>query len=136
MAAAWLGNVLTQGEIGGLARFGYNMPDDFGPTLMRGMGYMPPPRRSEGPESGSDWGFAIHGGAFANLILRDITLDGNTLGDSRSVDKNPFVPAAAVGFAFGNRRFLASFSYVFWGQQFEGQRGHSEFGSAACSYFF
>lgn len=38
LTGGWLGNVLTQGEIGGLLRAGYNMPNDFGPTLARGMG--------------------------------------------------------------------------------------------------
>ena len=45
LAGGWLGNMLIQGQAGGLLRFGYNVPDDFGPTLVRGMGHMPPPRR-------------------------------------------------------------------------------------------
>jgi len=45
LGGGMLGNVLTQGQIGGLLRFGYHIPDDFGPTLARGMGHMPPPRR-------------------------------------------------------------------------------------------
>jgi len=77
-----LGNVFTQGQIGGLARFGYNIPNDFGVTLARGMGQMPPPRWAESAKAGSDWGFSIFGGGVATLVLRNITLDGNTFQDS------------------------------------------------------
>ncbi len=129
-----VGNVLTEGQVGGLLRFGYNIPNDFGITLARGMGQMPPPRR--GAESRSSWGFSIYGGGVASLVLRDITLDGSTFRDSPSVDKDLFVPAAGVGIAIGNRRFLASFTYVFWGREFEGQQEYSKFGALTCSYFF
>jgi hypothetical protein len=128
--------MLTQGQIGGIARFGYNMPDDFGPTLVRGMDFMPPPRRDPQRPSKSDWGFSVYGGALANLVLRDITLDGNTFKDSPSVDKEWFVPAAGVGMAVGNRRFQVSFAYIFWGKEFEGQDEDSKFGALTFSYFF
>jgi lipid A 3-O-deacylase len=136
LAGGWLGNMLTQAQFGGVVRAGYNMPDDFGPTLVRGMDQMPPPRRSEKPKSNSDWGFSIYGGALANLVLRDITLDGNTFEDSRSVDKKWFVPAEGVGICVGNRRFQTSFTYVFWGDEFDGQPKHSEYGAITASYFF
>jgi hypothetical protein len=111
------------------------MPDDFGPTLVRDMGYMPPPRRDAQSQS-SDWGFSVYGGSFANLVLRDITLDGNTYQDSPSVDKEFFVPMAGVGMTVGNRRFQASFAFIFWGKEFEGQQGNERFGSISVSYFF
>ncbi len=136
LAGGWLGNLLTQGQIGGIARFGYNMPDDFGPTLVRGMDFMPPPQWPATAPLSSTWGFSVYGGAMANLVLRDITLDGNTFKDSPSVDKEFFVPAAGVGLSVGNRRFQASFAYIFWGKQFEGQQEYSKFGSLTVSYFF
>ena len=49
-AAGWATSSL-QGQFGGQLRFGYNMPDDFGIALVRGMGHLPPPRRDEGAES-------------------------------------------------------------------------------------
>lgn len=135
-AGGWLGNVLTQGQIGGCVRAGYNIPDDFGPTLMRGMSHLPPPRRSENPESNSDWGFSFYGGGLVSLVLRDITLDGNTFKDSPSADKNYFVPVAGVGMTIGNRHFLASFTYVFWGEEFKKQQEYSKFGAITFSYYF
>ena len=136
LAGGWLGNMLTQGEIGGLLRAGYNMPNDFGPSLVRGMGFMPPPRNTTPGASKSGWGFSVYGGAFGNFVLRDVTLDGNTWQDSPSVDNKFFVPAAGVGMSVGNRRIQASFSFVFWGEEFEGQQDYSKFGSLSISYFF
>lgn len=133
---AMAGNLITQGQAGGLLRFGYNIPDDFGVTLARGMGQMPPPRRNTAAERGSDWGYVLHVGATASAVLRDITLDGNTFEDSREVDKRVFVPSGEVGLSIGNRRFLASLTYVFLGEEFEGQHGNAQYGSLSWSYFF
>ncbi len=135
-AGAWLGNMLTQGDVGAIMRWGFNVPDDSGPTLVRGMDHMPPPRWSEGGPSMSGWGFSVYGGVIGNLVLRDITLDGNTFKDSPHVDKNFFVPAAGIGLSVGNRRFLLSFMYAFWGEEFEHQPEPSRFGTVACSLFF
>jgi hypothetical protein len=136
LAGGWLGNMLIQGQAGALLRFGYHVPDDFGPTLVRGMGHMPPPRWDAPRPGKSDWGFSVYGGSVANLVLRDITLDGNTFEDSPSVDKEFFVPMAGVGVSVGNRRFQASFAYIFWGKEFEDQQDYSEFGSLSIRYCF
>ena len=135
IGGGWLGNMLIQGQAGGFVRAGYNMPDDAGPSLVRGMGFMPPPRR-DGQGKSADWGFSVYGGAVANVVLRDITLDGNTFEDSPSVDKKTFVPATGLGMSVGNRRFQASFTYIFWGKEFKGQEDNSKFGSLSVSYFF
>lgn len=113
IAGGWLGNLLTPAEIGGLLRADYKIPDDFGLTLARSMGNLPSPRRNASPEAGSDWGFSVYGGGLASLVLRDLTLDGNTFEDSPSVQKNIFVPMAGVGVTVGNRHSLFSFTYVF-----------------------
>ncbi len=136
LAGGWLGNMLIQGQAGALLTFGYNVPDDFGPSLVRGMGFMPPPQREGRRPGRSDWGFSLHAGSVANLVLRDITLDGNTWQDSPSVDKKCFVPAAGVGMSVGNRRVQVSFSYIFWGKEFEGQEEYTQFGSLAIRYLF
>ena len=53
-----------------------------------------------------------------------------------SVDIDFFVPMAGVGVSVGNRRFQASFTYVFWGKEFENQQEYSKFGALTLSYFF
>jgi hypothetical protein len=54
----------------------------------------------------------------ANLVLRNLSLDGNTWQDSPSVEEDLFVPAAEVDIVVATRRFTAAFSYVFWGREF------------------
>ncbi len=136
MAGAWLGNLITQGQASGYLRVGYNMPDDFGPTLIRGLGTLPPPRLDESRPLSSAWGFSFFGGVQGSLVLRDITLDGNTFRDSRRVEKETLVPAAGVGVTVGCRHFQTSFAYVFWGKEFKGQAAYSAFGTVAMTYLF
>jgi hypothetical protein len=135
VVGAAAGNLLTQGLFRGHLRIGYKIPDDFGGTLLRGMGELPPPRPL--PDS-ARWslGFYVQGSIGGNIVLHDITLDGNTVADSPSVDKRPFVPIAALGAGVGSRLFLATFSYVFAGEEFRGQRGSTQFGTLALNYFF
>jgi hypothetical protein len=133
VAGVMLGNLLTQGQVGLLARLGYKIPDDFGITLLRGMSELPPPRY---PSDGTTLGFFVHGGLGGQLVAWDITLDGNLFKDSPAVNKKPFVPLASVGVGLGSRRFLAIFSYVFAGEEFVGQGGSAQFGSLTFNYFF
>lgn len=135
-ATVMLGNLLTQAQLGGQLRMGFRLPDDFGVTLMRGMGHLPPPRRLE---SGSWWsriGGYGYGGIHGNLVLHNITLDGNTWKASRSVDKEWLVPAAEVGVAVTTSHVVAAFSYVLFGSEFEGQLNNSEFGAFTFTYQF
>lgn len=125
-----LGNVLTQGEIGAQVRLGWNVPDDFGVTSMRGMVHLPPPHRMPA------FGLYVYGGAYMMAVARNITLDGNTWRSSPSVDKEYFVPAAELGVGTGTRHFQAAFSYVFWGREFKGQPDHTEFGAFTFTYVF
>lgn len=128
-----LGNMLTQAQLGGQFRVGYNIPDDFGVSLLRGMSHLPPPRWT--PDA-PPWGVYFFAGGGANFVAHDITLDGNTWRDSRSVDKEWFVPAGEVGMAVIHRRFTVAFAYVFWGEEFEGQPEHTEFGALTVAYRF
>jgi len=130
-----LGNVLTQGQLGGQLRVGYNLPDDFGTTLMRGMVHLPPPRPAA-DAAAPRWSVYWFVGGNANLVARDLTLDGNTWKDSPRVAKERFVPAAELGMAVAIHRFSAAFAYVFWGREFEGQDHHAEFGAFTVAYRF
>lgn len=130
-----LGNALTQGQLGAQLRFGYNIADDFGSTVMRGMAHLPPPRQKVG-RTGAGWGCWFHAGASANLVGHDISLDGNTFRDSPSVDRKLFLPMWQVGVGIGNRHVQTEFAFVGWGQQFTGQAHRSQFGALSLSYFF
>lgn len=134
--AVMLGNVLTQGQIGGQLRVGYRVPDDFGATLMRGMGHLPPARRATDPSENPRWGAYGYGGVHGNLVLHNITLDGNTWEDSRSVEKELLLPVAEVGLMLATGCWTTGFSYVFLGQEFEGQKDNAQFGAFTISRVF
>jgi hypothetical protein len=136
MGNLMLGNVLTQAQLGGQVRFGWRIPDDFGTTLMRGMVHLPPPAHDKNRPPWKDWGVYAYGGGNLNFVARNITLDGSTWRDSPHVDKEWFVPAAEVGLAVSSGRFLAGFSYVFWGREFKNQKDYTKFGAVTFTWLF
>ncbi len=134
VAGLAVGNLLDEAHGGALIRAGYRLPRDFGPSLLRVLGQTPPPPSDRESETG--WGFAVHAGTEAHLVLRDMTLDGNSFRDGPRVDKHLFVPMGLVGMSVGTGRFQTCFSYVFWGEEFSGQAGVFEFGSVTMLWRF
>ncbi|RII26689.1 MAG: hypothetical protein CXR31_09770 [Geobacter sp.] len=132
MGGAFLGTYLIQAEAGVQCRVGYH-PDDFGATVLRGAGYLPFPQ-VQGTHHA--WGYYVYVGGVANLVARNLTLDGNTFTHSRSVDKRLFLPMAEYGASVWASRFQATFSYVMWGREFYGQPKREDYGSILFSYFF
>lgn len=132
MGGATLGNFLTEGQAKLQFRIGYNMPDDFGTTDLRGIGFLPffPDNPAQ------SWGVCLFAGAGASLVARNITLDGNTFTRSRSVDKRPVLPATELGASLWARNLQISFTYVMLGEEFYGQRRREDYGSVLLSYLF
>ncbi len=131
-----LGNVLTQAEGGAQVRVGYNLPDDFGTTLMRGLGNLPYPRTRRQSAAARAFGFYVFAGGGGNLVARNLTLDGNTFRDGPRVAKNPAFAAGEMGAAFWCRRFEMVFSYVHWGREFKAQAQASRFGALTLAVHF
>ncbi|MDE2292445.1 MAG: lipid A deacylase LpxR family protein [Elusimicrobia bacterium] len=124
------GNVLDQLGVGARLRVGWRVPDDFGGTLMRGMVEPAPPRRSEA------WGFWLFSGVEGDAIARNLTLDGNTFVRGPRVRHRPFLPVWDGGFGAGNGRFQFTFTRVYWGQEFYGQKSPSRFGAIDANFLF
>jgi len=133
LAGGMLGNYLTQAQIAGQLRVGYNLPDDFGPTVLRGAGFLPV---SGGGRAGHGWGFYAFAGGGGSLVLRNITLDGNTFADSRHVERRPLLPEAQFGASLCLSRLQMTFSYVMMGMEFYGQKVREDYGSVIISYLF
>ncbi len=133
MAGAFLGNYLVQAETDVQLRAGYHLPNDFGTTVLRGSGYLPFPQDDANHYA---WGFYVFAGAGANLVARNITLDGNTVAKSRSVGKSLFLPMGEFGGSLWTRWFQATFSYIIMGKEFPSQPKREDYGSVILSCFF
>jgi hypothetical protein len=84
-----LGNVYTYANAGMEARLGWNIPRDFGTSLIRPAGDSNAPMNTRDPRvsSGPRFGLYVFAAADGRAVLHDIFLDGNTFTDSHSVDK-------------------------------------------------
>jgi hypothetical protein len=126
-----LGNVQTHGAVGVTARFGDDLPADYGPPKIR-----PNLPGSDFFVLDDNFGWYFFAGAEARGVLRNIFLDGNTFGNSRSVDKYPFVADFQGGVALTFQRARLSYTHLFRTPEFQGQDGFDSFGSVALSMRF
>jgi hypothetical protein len=122
--AVALGTVDTSVAAALMLRFGEGLAMDYG---------QPRTRRSAAPTLRENEGDALRWNVFAGvggrLVARDLFLDGNTFTDSRSVDKEPFVADASVGFSVDLDRVVVSYTHVLRSPDFEGINGWTQFGS-------
>lgn len=126
-----VGNVFTQAQAGVTARFGRNLPDDFGPPRIQpstpGSGFF-------GPQDGFGW-YAF-GGVAARAVAHNIFLDGNTVGRSRSVNSRPLVGDAQFGLVAAWRTWRVSYTHVIRTREFKGQSERDDFGAFSVSKRF
>jgi len=78
-----LGNFQTQGRIGSLWRFGFNLPDSFSANRIEHSSCADVEWKSSTPRT--DWHFFMYCGGNIRFVAYDITLDGNTFEHSRSI---------------------------------------------------
>lgn len=129
--AASLGNVHTYAAGGVLLRYGTELEADFGPPRVRpvsaGSVFFQPTGR---------FGWYVFGGVEGRAVARDISLDGNTWRDSRSVDRETLVGDASAGLAliFESARLTAT--YTIRSKEFETQREAAQFGSISIAFRF
>lgn len=131
-----LGNIYTYANAGMEARAGWNIPLDFGNSIIRPGGDTNAPASVLDPRlSGeNDYSLYVFSAVCGRAVLRDIFLDGNTFADSHSVDKKYFVADFCVGVSFMLYRFKLSYAHVFRTEEFYGQKGNPSFGSITLSF--
>ncbi len=137
-AGITLGNVFTYANLGGEIRFGYNLPADFGTSLIRPGGGTASPVSIGDPrlDSFSKFGFSLFVGVDGRAIARNIFLDGNTWQESHSVDKNYFVADIASGFSLVYKPAKLTYTQVYRTEEFKDQDGGQFFGSVSISFTF
>ncbi|HEY2032307.1 MAG TPA: lipid A deacylase LpxR family protein [Rhizomicrobium sp.] len=126
---AAVGNVYDYANVGAVARFGFPLPDDYGPV------------RIEPNTAGSNWfeptgaiGAYVFAGVDGRAVARNIFLDGNTWDHSRSVNKVPFVGDLQLGAAITSYNWRLTFTHVFRSKEFEHQHYDEQFGAINLSY--
>lgn len=124
-----LGNVATYVNTGFETRLGWNLPDDFGVSLIRPAGNT---SFSVRQRRGGYLFAAVNGRA----VLQDIFLDGNTFAHSHSVSKKPFVADLAGGAALYFKQLKLTWTQVLRTKEFDGQVDNHSFGSLTLSFFF
>lgn len=124
-----LGNVSTYANTGVETRLGWNLPDDFGVSLIRPAGNT---AFSVKQQQGGYLFAAIN----TRVVLRDIFLDGNTFADSHSVSKRPIVADLAAGAAVYFKQMKLTWTQVLRTKEFDGQPDNHSFGSLILSFFF
>ena len=137
-AGITVGNVLTYANAGGEIRFGYNLPADFGSSLIRPGAATVAPVSTRGPRLGaaSHFGVTFFAGVDGRAVARNIFLDGNTFRDSASIDKNYLVADISAGVSVIFKKFKLTYTQVYRTEEFQGQDGGELFGSINLAYTF
>ncbi len=124
-----LGNVLTQAYTQIQWRAGWRTPKDFGTSLIRGMGALPPARDAP------PWGAHVFAGIGGLAVARNVTLDGNSFRSGPSVERRPFVAVAEAGLVVRGRGWQLAASWHAWGREFDTQPRRAEFGALTLTVF-
>ncbi|HAD86732.1 MAG TPA: DUF2219 domain-containing protein [Rhodospirillaceae bacterium] len=126
-----VGNVLTQGTVGASIRLGQHLDLTYGPPFIR-----PSLPAAAIVRKRGEFGWNLFAAIEGRAVGRNIFLDGNTFGDSRSVEKNNFVLDIQGGIEFTLGVTRISFTQIYRTREFQGQRVPSQFGSISISAIF
>ena len=126
---ASVGNVATYAAVGGTARIGKNLRDDFGPTRAR-----PALPGSEAFIGDGSFGWYLFAGIDGSAVARNIFLDGNTDGNSLRVSHRPFVGELQVGLAILYRGVRLSYTQVLRTPEFFERERFQQFGSLNLTF--
>jgi hypothetical protein len=126
---AAVGNAYDYVNAGAMARFGFNLPNDFGPPRMEpslpGSNFFEP----NGPLSAY-----VFAGVDARAVGRNLFLDGNSFEASRSVGHLPFVGDLQFGAVLATDEWRLSFTHVFRSKEYHTQGKDDQFGSVNLTF--
>ena len=132
------GNVLSYLDAGAEMRAGWNLPADYGTSLIEPGGDTNAPSSVNDPRLRNHDRFGAHlfAGLSGRYVVRDIFLDGNTFSDSHEIDKEPWVGDFVVGASITLYRAKLSYSQAFRTREFEHQPHRHNFGSLTIAWTF
>lgn len=119
-----VGNVYDYVNAGAMARFGFNLPKDYGPMRIE-----PSLPGSDYFEPTAGFGAYVFAGVDGRAIARNLFLDGNSFESSRSVDKFNLVGDAIAGAALTFDSFRLAFTHVIRSREYKTQKSQDQFGA-------
>ena len=122
---------MTFAGAGTILRIGDGLDVDFGPPLIR-----PSLSGLAAVERRSGLAWYAFAGLQGRAVAHDITLDGNTLANSHSVDRKIFVGDAQLGVAVIYRGVRLAVTQIFRTKECDGQRQADRFGASSLSANF
>ncbi|MBC7419701.1 MAG: lipid A deacylase LpxR family protein [Bdellovibrio sp.] len=126
---AGLGNVSVDAHVGGVARLGINIPDDFGPKRAS----TPEGDTFIEPDLNRSSSYYLFAGARAIGIAKNIFLDGNTFKSSHRVEKIPIVIETDLGFGAEWSRWDFAWRFVTRSPEFVERSVYNSFASISIS---
>ena len=137
-AGVAVGNVQTYANVGGELRFGLNLPDDFGTAAIG------PAASTSTPVDGAlaatrsrvDFGVYLFGRIDGRAVAHNIFLDGNTFGNSHSVEKEWAVADLSAGIGTNYKNTKLAYALVFRTREFKGQKEGQLFGTISVNFAF
>lgn len=137
-----LGNIAMYASAGAQLRGGWNLPADFGYSVIRPGGVTSVDALKDRSPTGSGrytmrgFSFYLFAGVQGRGVMRDIFLDGNSFRESHRVNRVPFVADLMAGATLGYEGLKLSFAKVLRTREFRGQPHDHRFGSITLSYAF
>ena len=131
-----LGNVSTKVYSGVLFRWGENIPKDYGATVIDANSYSHIPLTTKKRISKKEWSYFLNLSFKANLIMRNIFLDGNSIQSSHSVEKNIFRADVGYGFSCVYDHFSIDYLRQHSSKEFTTQESLYSYGSLLFTYHY
>lgn len=129
-----LGTFDTGLDVGGLVRFGWNLPLSFADPRLSTTSYSHQPFKTDRSQRAS-WSFYGMAGVRGSYVAFNATLDGPAFRDfNTGTNSRPFVGELYAGFGARWRRWNFSYAQTFRTKEFKGQDRRQSFGSLAIGY--
>ena len=128
-----IGNYFTGAGFGTYGEIGWNLLDALGVSALRsGLNAA----STIGVEPEDRWSVSFSGGVGVYGVAYYLPLDGTMFHDSRSVDSEPVIGMASVGFSVRHGRFALSYAQTRFTDTFKTQRRRTDFGTMGVSWVF
>jgi hypothetical protein len=129
---AGLGNYFTGVGAGLYGEIGWNLVDALGGTALR-QGFNVASTVGVGPVD--RWSVSISGGVAGYGVVHYLPLDGTVFRSSRSVDTEPFIGMATLGFTVRKGGFVFFIGRTYFSKTFETERERANFGTVSLSWY-